>query len=214
MTAFGSGVRPNIQGIPWVNHGPWGTWIGRRRRHPKGLAMTARSRTLRPSTEDSMNDMTIRNWPVSARARALHESALVWDAHSCLPLRPGADIGHLERHRAAGIDYVSVNVGMDFNPLAQCTRVIATYRAWITARPDQYALAGTVGEVRRAKATGKLAVSFDLEGSDMLGGDLDMLRLYRDLGVRQMHLAYNRDNAVGGGCHGADIPLSNFGHQV
>lgn len=161
-----------------------------------------------------MNESMTQAWPVSERARALHHQTLVWDAHSCLPIKAGVDISDLERHRASGIDYVSVNVGMDFNPLAQVTRVIATYRAWIAARPDKYVLAGTVGDVRRAKSAGKLAVSFDLEGSDMIDGDLDMLRLYRDLGVRQMHLAYNRDNAVGGGCHGADIPLSNFGRKV
>lgn len=152
--------------------------------------------------------------PVSDRARALLADALVWDAHSCLPLRAGVDCGDLARHRAAGIDYVSVNVGMDMNPVAQITRVIATFRAWILSRPDEYALVGTVAELRAARAAGKLAVSFDLEGSDMLEGDLDMLRLYRDLGVRQMHLAYNRDNAVGGGCHGADIPLSAWGRKV
>ena len=94
--------------------------------------------------------------------------SVVWDAHSCLPIRAGVDCSDLARHRAAGIDYVSVNVGMDFNPVAQITRVIATFRAFILSRPDEYALAGTVAEVRAAKAAGKLAVSFDLEGSDML----------------------------------------------
>jgi len=152
--------------------------------------------------------------PISPRASALLGGALVWDAHSCLPLRAGVDCGDLARHRAAGIDYVSINVGMDMNPVAQITRVLATFRAWILSRPEDYALIGTVAELRAARDAGKLAVSFDLEGSDMLEGDLDMLRLYRDLGVRQMHLAYNRDNAVGGGCHGADIPLSPWGRQV
>jgi membrane dipeptidase len=161
-----------------------------------------------------MNDLAKQTWPVSEHARMLHDAALVWDAHSCLPLKAGIDISDLERHRAAGIDYVSVNVGMDFNPLSQCIRVLATFRGWIAARPDRYAIAGSVGDVRRAKAAGKLAVSFDLEGSDMIEGDLDMLRLYRDLGVRQMHLAYNRDNPIAGGCHGADIPLTALGHKV
>ena len=155
-----------------------------------------------------MNDLTKRTWPVSARARDLHDAALVWDSHSCLPLKAGVDISDLERHRAAGIDYVSVNVGMDFNPLPQVIRVLATFRGWLAARPERYAIAGTVEDVRRAKAQGKLAVTFDLEGSDMIEGDIDMLRLYRDLGVRQMHLAYNRDNPIAGGCHGADIGLS------
>jgi membrane dipeptidase len=148
------------------------------------------------------------------RARQLYDEALVWDAHSCLPLRAGVDCGDLARHRAAGIDYVSINVGMDFNPVAQIVRVIATFRAYVAARPEEYLLADTVTDVRRAKATGRLAVSFDLEGSDMLEGDVDMLLFYRDLGVRQMHLAYNRDNAVGGGCHGADIGLTAFGRKV
>jgi membrane dipeptidase len=139
---------------------------------------------------------------------------LVWDAHSCLPLLPGQSMAGLARHRAAGINHVSINVGMDFNPVEQVMRVIAGFRAWLAEHPDAYVLAGSVAEVRRAQQQGKLSVAFDLEGSDMLLGDLAMLRLYRDLGVRQIHLAYNRDNAVGGGCHGADVPLTRFGHQV
>ena len=150
----------------------------------------------------------------TTRARLLHDDALVWDAHSCMPLKPGCDMSGLERHRAAGIDYVSINVGMDFNPVEQIMRVIATFRAWLAARAHAYALVGTVDDVRRAKAEGKLAVSFDLEGSDMLRGELAMLRLYRDLGVRQIHLAYNRSNAVGGGCHDVDRGLTAFGRQV
>ena len=30
------------------------------------------------------------NWDISDRARAVHAQSLVWDAHSCLPLTPGA----------------------------------------------------------------------------------------------------------------------------
>ncbi|HJS31775.1 MAG TPA: membrane dipeptidase [Alphaproteobacteria bacterium] len=158
--------------------------------------------------------MTESSSSPAEKARRLYDDALVWDAHSCLPLRAGVDCRDLARHRAAGIDYVSINIGMDFNPVAQIARVVATFRAYIAARPDEYLLAGTVADVHRAKATGRLAVSFDLEGSDMLEGDLDMLLFYRDFGVRQMHLAYNRDNAVGGGCHGADIGLTPFGRKV
>ncbi len=67
---------------------------------------------------------------------------------------------------------------------------------------------------RRAKREGKLAVSFDLEGSAMLEDDLAMVQLYRDLGVRQIHLAYNRDNSIAGGCHGSDAPLTALGREV
>ena len=113
---------------------------------------------------------------------------LVWDAHSCLPLLPGHGMAELARHRAAGINHVSINVGMDFNPVEQVMRVIAGFRAWLAQHADEYLLADSVAAVRRAQAEGKLSVAFDLEGSDMLLGDLAMLRLYRDLGVRQMRL--------------------------
>lgn len=153
-------------------------------------------------------------WNISPEAEKLHRAALVWDGHSCLPLRSGVDMKMLQRHRDAGIDYVSVNVGMDFNPVEQVMRVIAGFRAGIAAHPDDFILAAGAEDVRRAKAEGKLAVTFDLEGSDMLAGDVNMLGLYWDLGVRQIHLAYNRNNAVGGGCHDAETGLTPFGRKV
>jgi membrane dipeptidase len=143
---------------------------------------------------------------------------LVWDAHSCLPLKRGVDITALDRHRAAGIDYVSINIAMDFNPWPDTLRLLAYYRARLAEHPERYRLVGTVEEVRRAKADGVLAVTFDIEGAVVLDQDLDLLALYADLGVRQIHFAYNRNNAIGGGCHdaeeGRDCGLTPFGHQV
>src|SRR5262249_40884411 len=52
------------------------------------------------------------------------------------------------------------------------------------------------------------------EGSVMLDDDLAMLGLYRSLGVRQIHLAYNRDNSIAGGCHGKDQPLTELGRRA
>jgi membrane dipeptidase len=153
-------------------------------------------------------------WQISEQGRAVHQGSVVWDAHSCLPLKPGHPMAALRRHREAGATYVSINVGMDFNPAAQVIRVIAGFRRWLAEHSDGFLLAGSVADVRRAKREGKLAVSFDLEGSAMLEDDLAMVQLYRDLGVRQIHLAYNRDNSIAGGCHGADAPLTALGREV
>ncbi len=158
--------------------------------------------------------MTERPGTISDAAAALHRDALVWDAHSCLPLKPDTDPARLSRHRAGGVDFVSVNVGMDMTPVANVMAVLAGFRAGVLARSDAYALAGTVADIRRAKQQGKLAVAFDLEGSLPLQGEIAMVRRYYDLGVRQIHLAYNRNNAVGGGCHDEDIGLTAFGHAV
>ena len=139
---------------------------------------------------------------------------IVWDAHSCLPLMSGIDMGVLRRHRAAGFDYVSINVGMDMNPIDQVMRTIAWFRRWLAQHGDEFALVGSLDEIATAKAAGKLAVAFDLEGSTMLLEDTAMVEVYGDLGVRQMHLVYNRNNSVGGGCHDDDQGLTAYGREV
>lgn len=146
---------------------------------------------------------------------ALPASSLAWDAHSCVPLLTDTDfIGALTRHRQAGFDYVSINVGMDFNPLPDVIRLLARFRGELARHADQFVLTGSVAEVEAAHAAGKLAVSFDLEGSLMLHDDPDMIALFYQLGVRQIHFAYNRSNAAGGGCHDVDNGLTAYGRQL
>lgn len=137
-----------------------------------------------------------------------------WDAHSCLPLLSGIDMGVLRRHKQAGFDFVSINVGMDMNPIDQVMKTIAWFRHWLARHPDGFALVETLADVTAAKEAGKLAVAFDLEGSRMLLEDVAMVAVYRDLGVRQMHLVYNRNNSVGGGCHDDDTGLTAYGREV
>lgn len=151
---------------------------------------------------------------LAERARALHQDALIWDAHACLPLHPDADVTALLRHKNAGVDFVSVNIGMDMNPLAQIMSVIASFRAQLRARPDLFVPVFDAADVERARTERKLAVAFDLEGGVPLGGRPEMVQLFFDLGVRQIHLAYNRNNEIGGGCHDDDVPLTPLGRRV
>ena len=41
-----------------------------------------------------------------------------------------------------------------------------------------------------------------------------MVALYRDLGVRQIHLAYNRNNSVADGCHDVERGLTALGRKI
>ena len=84
---------------------------------------------------------------------------------------------------------------------------------WIEASGD-YTLAGTIAEVRAARAAGRMAVAFDLEGMNALDGSLDLLRLVHTLGVRQILFAYNRNSIAGGGCHDEDTGLTGFGRAA
>ena len=137
-----------------------------------------------------------------------------WESHACLPLHPQADFGPIEQFHAAGVNYVSINIGMDMNPVSQVLSVIAGFRATIAEHPERYVLADTVQDIEDAAADSKLAIGFDLEGAMPLLEQPDMVALYRDLGVRQMHLAYNRNNAVAGGCHDEVQGLTELGHKI
>jgi membrane dipeptidase len=137
-----------------------------------------------------------------------------WESHACLPLHPDADFSPLDKLRAAGVHYVSVNVGMDMNPVAQVLAVLGAFRAKIAASPARFLLAGSVADVEKAKATGVLAVGFDLEGAMPLMDQPEMVALYRDLGVRQIHFAYNRNNSVADGCHDVERGLTALGRRM
>lgn len=135
------------------------------------------------------------------------------DAHSCLPLRADSDIHQLRRHYDAGVRYVSINIGMDLNPLAQILTTIAGFRAQIAHSP-WIALAETHADILRIAGNNQLAVSFDLEGALPLLETPDMVALYHRLGVRQIHLAYNRNNSVAGGAHDTPQGLTKLGERV
>ena len=136
-----------------------------------------------------------------------------WDAHACLPLHPQASLDPLLEYHSAGVHYVSVNVGMDMNPLEQVMTTIAGFRSSIQSDP-QLALAGSLAEMRQAASQGILSVGFDLEGALPLLELPDMVSLYRSLGVRQIHLAYNRNNSAASGCHDDDQGLSTLGKRL
>jgi membrane dipeptidase len=151
---------------------------------------------------------------ISEQARKIHNHSLVWDTHACFRLDPNADLSELKRYRDSGVTFVSLNIGMDLNSFDNTMQVLARYTSYVSSHPDQYVLALTVEDIRMAKESGKLAVAFDLEGSDPLLGNLNMISLYYDLGVRQMLLAYNKDNRASGGCMEGNIGLTDFGKDV
>jgi membrane dipeptidase len=137
-----------------------------------------------------------------------------WDAHVCLPQHPQADFSPLGQLHSAGVNYVSINVGADMNPVSQVMSVIAGYRATIAASPERFRLVSGVDEVIQAAADGVLAIGFDLEGAMPLMEQPEMAEVYARLGVRQMLFAYNRNNNVADGCHDTARGLTRLGHRV
>jgi membrane dipeptidase len=150
----------------------------------------------------------------SERIKSLHYQSLVWDAHACFPLKPDADLSELKRYKDSGVNFVSLNIGMDMDPFDNIIQVLARFRKHIQSHQDDYLFALSVSDIRQAKESGKLAIAFDLEGSEPLEGSINQVSFFYDLGVRQMLLAYNRDNRASGGCMQGERGLTGFGKQV
>jgi membrane dipeptidase len=151
---------------------------------------------------------------ISQQAQRIHNNSIVWDTHACFPLNPNSDLTELKRYSDSGVNFVSLNIGMDMDSFETIMQVAARFRSYIASHPEKYILALTVQDILKAKETGKLAIAFDLEGSEPLLGNLNMISFYYDVGVRQMLLAYNKDNRASGGCMEGHIGLTDFGKDV
>lgn len=114
----------------------------------------------------------------------------------------------------AGIDYLSVNVYYDRQPWADAAESIASFTRRLPREFPFCELTTSIEDIGKAKAEGKMAVAFDIEGMNALNGQLELVQRYYELGVRQMVIAYNRNNLAGSGCHDEDIGLTDFGREV
>ncbi len=150
-------------------------------------------------------------------ARGALSRHLVWDNHGCMPVRwTDADfLPQLERYRSSGFDVVSLNIGFGEMGVEDHVRVLAHFRRWLSMRPADYVLARTAADIRQARADGKLAIVFDVEGARGIDDQISLIQLYYDLGVRWMLMAYNRENLVGSGVHDPqDNGLTAYGREV
>jgi membrane dipeptidase len=150
------------------------------------------------------------------RAADILQSTLVWDNHACMPLRPHdqAFLPQLERWKSVHADVVVLNVGFGEMGVEEHLRNLANFRHWVSAHPDEYLLINGVDDIGRARATGRMAIGFDIEGMNAIADQPSLIQLYYDLGVRWMLIAYNRNNRAGGGCQDDDTGLTAFGREA
>jgi len=150
-------------------------------------------------------------------AAALHSDAVVCD----LTL-PWIDIGRRElreqtlpRFAAGGVNFVSLTLASDAESQTEVFNTIARTRRYLLDQPERFRLIETVDDILTAKNDGKLAVSFNLQGTNALAGNLDMVEPLYKLGIRQTLMVYNKKNLVGDGCHErTDCGLSEFGVEL
>jgi len=153
---------------------------------------------------------------ISERARSIYRSSLVWDMTVPYGVQAATDGVTLPRLRGAGFGLVSLTLSADgtLGPQEALASIARVYEA-CAAHPDQYVLAHGVEDIDRARAEDKLAIVFNFQGTNALGGDVRLIEVFYRLGVRHMLMAYNQKNLVGDGCaERTDAGLSRFGLSV
>jgi membrane dipeptidase len=149
---------------------------------------------------------------VTAKARAIHDSAIVVDTHADTPQRfldEGFDIGSTDPH---DIGHVSLekarrgNLGAEFFSIwvepetnqghyAQHTfDLIDSVYEQAERHPDQMMMAFSVTDIERAHREHKLAALMGIEGGHSIENDIHLLRDYYRLGVRYMTLSWSNTN--------------------
>jgi membrane dipeptidase len=166
--------------------------------------------------------------------RGVQDSATLIDTHNDITSSTvaGLDIGKssprnhtdLPRLKAGGTaaQFFAVYVSADYvegNRAAhRALEMIDTVRHDIIERyPNDFFLATTVADIRRAHAEHKIAALMGIEGGHAIEDSLRLLRDYYDLGVRYMTLTHTNSNHWADSSGDANQPnngLTVFGKQV
>jgi membrane dipeptidase len=148
---------------------------------------------------------------VSARAKQLHDRAIVIDSHDdttqrlvfekAFNLAARNKNGNIDipRMREGGLDalFFSIWVPSDVTGPPAVKRAldqIDAVREAVRTNPKDLVLATTAAEVRKAAAEHKIAALMGMEGGHMIDDDLRLLRVYAALGVRYMTLTHFKNN--------------------
>jgi membrane dipeptidase len=182
---------------------------------------------------------TVPDMIISARARQIHDSALVVDTHADTPQRfldegfdIGAtdpqDIGHLSLDKARrgnlGAEFFSIWVEPETNQgrFARHTfDLIDSVYEQVARHPDRMMMAFSVADIERAHREHKLAALMGIEGGHSIENDIHLLRDYYRLGVRYMTLSWSNTNEwadSSGDIDDVKVPhhngLTDFGKEV
>ena len=178
--------------------------------------------------------------PVSTRARALQDSAIVIDTHADTPQRfldRGFDIANsdpsdkgeisLDKVKAGGLgaEFFSIWVDPATTPPGNYTQraldLIDSVYQQAQRHPDRMMMAYSAADIERARQEKKFAALMGVEGGHAIQDDIHVLADFYRLGVRYMTLSWSNTNDWADSSGDIDDPkvqhhngLTDFGQQV
>ena len=155
------------------------------------------------------------NQELSRRAARLNARSFVVDAHFDLPwdVANQRERGHtqvianqyLDRFREGGFDLIVAAIFIEnfFLPemgLRRALDQISYLEEELDPLSAEITLCRSLEDIRQIKDDARMGLMLSLEGADPLQGDLQLLRIFYDLGVRGLGLTWSRRNQAGDGC--------------
>lgn len=127
----------------------------------------------------------------------------------------------LDAMRAAGVTCIFQNAGEEGSDPLRLIKRLARFTYATDLARDDCGKAIRASEVEEAKKRGKHCLLFSGNGVPLrqewesARDELRMIRIFYQLGIRMMHLTYNRRNPIGDGAgEPGNGGLSDFGHSV
>ena len=171
---------------------------------------------LTPTRFATINAMGVLDNPNLASSG--HDDALAETADACAHGTRAIDARALADARSAGLSAVNITLGHvagSGDAFCETVRDITGWNAFIARHAGTLRRVAGVADIDAARAAGQVGVIYGFQNTEMLGQELDRVRLFAKMGVRVMQLTYNGRNAVG---DGATVPidqgLSRFGAEV
>lgn len=108
-------------------------------------------------------------------------------------------------------DYFAKNI-----PFKHTLRILQRFNEEISKNAEKVALVRSFSDMTYAAQSGKTAAFLSIEGGEAFEGDISLLRIFYNLGVRIVTLTWNRRNEIGDGVgiEGSKHGLSSFGREV
>ena len=94
-------------------------------------------------------------------------------------------------------------------------RNISNWKQWIGENADLLQQAYSTDDIRDAKKAGKTAIVLGFQNVSAFEDQIGYIRLFKELGVGIVQMAYNTQNLIGTGCYEShDGGLSDFGREA
>jgi membrane dipeptidase len=140
------------------------------------------------------------------------------DAHGYVSALRRIDSRALADARSAGLSAVNITLGHvagSGDAFCETVRDITAWNAFVAQHAAALRRVTAVADIAAAAEAGQVGVIYGFQNTEMLGGELERVRLFAKMGVRVIQLTYNGRNAVG---DGATVPddrgLTAFGAAV